>query len=66
MDTGREIINFFNTIFQIYDHVVKLRSPVVELYSKAVEFYYHFGFDRFFEVFLIWLQGLWEYLYYIY
>merc|ERR1711953_397077 len=62
MDERTKISNFFNTIIQIYDHVVKLRCLVVELYSQAVEFYHRFGFDRYFEAFLIWTQVWWEYL----
>ena len=65
MDNRTKIINFFDTIIQIYDHVAKLRSLVVELYSQAVGFYHHFGFDRYFEVFLIWTRVLWEYLKYV-
>merc|ERR1712141_933913 len=62
MDNRTKIKNFFDTIIQIYDHVAKLRCLVVELYSQAVEFYHHFGFDRYFEAFLIWTQVWWEYL----
>merc|ERR1711953_1046127 len=64
MDNRTKIINFFDTIIQIYDHVAKLRSLVLELYSQAAEFYHHFGFDRYFEAFLIWTQVWWEYLKY--
>merc|ERR1712062_290524 len=66
MDNRTKIKNFFDTIIQIYDHVAKLRCLVVELYSQAVEFYHHFGFDRYFEAFLIWTQVWWNFINFIF